>query len=167
MNSCVSEGLLCYCSQLFYVSSFGLLSYLVYYYLGKVLWEKNGYLHCIIKCCTWAQYLFIHHLHYESNTNCPCWLFHFKQATYWHKAPSETESKMAMPCLAVAEVTWSSVVAWPLTCGWHLDTTHIHTEAHWLLLWQVLCQVLHVFFLSVYHEIAGAPSGPWVCRNVD
>ena len=61
----------------------------------------------------------------------------------------------------------SSVVAWPLTCGWHLDTTHIHTEAHWLLLWQVLCQVLHVFLLAVYHEIAGTPRGPWVCRNVD
>ena len=69
MNSCVSEGLLCCCSQLFSVSSFGLLSYLVYYYLGKVLWEKNDYLHCIVKCCTWAQYLFIHHLHCESNTS--------------------------------------------------------------------------------------------------
>jgi len=153
MNSCVSEGLLCYCSQLFSVSSFGLLSYLVYYYLGKVLWEKMiiciALLNVVLGHNTFSSIIYtvnpipVAHADYFTSNGPP-------SGTKLHQKQNQ-----------------SSVVAWPLTCGWHLDTTHIHTEAHWLLLWQVLCQVLHVFFLAVYHEIAGTPRGPWVCRNVD
>jgi hypothetical protein len=38
--------------------------------------------------------------------------------------------KDGMSCLAIAEVTWTNMVAWPLTCGWHLDSTHTHTHTH-------------------------------------
>ena len=74
--------------------------------------------------------LFTHHQHCESNICCPCWLFTSNRLpTSTKPAPSQTESKMAMPCLVIAEVTWTNMVAWPLTCGWHLDSTQTHTEA--------------------------------------